>query len=178
MSSPRKYSLKSRRVDDLLGNTGDEEDRAPTNTPVPQPSVELLTIDRIHEIIEPTIAALLGPSGFESHRKLAWVRSGDAPIRQIFKVEQYKGAALGLAWGLSLDFVPHVSGSYAWRQAFARPISGCSGRSPRCRGSVVVLRCVGAGTSTRFRRCAPRADETKRQRWNSKNIAACGNHRQ
>lgn len=73
--------------------------------------VELLRIEQIHEIVEPAVSRFLSPMGFESYRKLLWVRRGDAPIRQVFKLEQFKGAGLDFAWGLSLDFVPHVSGS-------------------------------------------------------------------
>lgn len=99
------------QVQKLLGNTFVEKDSIKIIPPMPGASVELLRIDQIHEIVEPAVSRYLSPMGFESHRQLVWVRSADAPIRQVFKLELLKGAGLDFAWGLSLDFVPHVSGS-------------------------------------------------------------------
>jgi|GEM_PF-1414530 len=73
--------------------------------------IDLLNKERIHVALEPILSRLLGPLGFESHRRLVWVRSTDAPIRQVFQLQQLKGAFLCTQFGLSLDFVPHVSGS-------------------------------------------------------------------
>src|SRR5262245_63517673 len=74
-------------------------------------SFEVVATDQIHQIIAPIAEQLLVPLGFESHRPLHWLKSDDAPIRQVFCLRQWKGGALAPAWGLSLDFVPHVSGS-------------------------------------------------------------------
>ncbi|MBX3586659.1 MAG: hypothetical protein KF796_08435 [Ramlibacter sp.] len=71
---------------------------------------DLLTIPAIHQTIGPVIDSLLQPQGFVSFKPLQWVRSDNAPIRQLFEYRQLKGGALAPAWGYSLDFVPHFSG--------------------------------------------------------------------
>ena len=72
---------------------------------------EIVTIKEIHEIVSDTLEPILDPLGFECQKPLHWVRSDDAPIRQMFCLRQWKGGAVAPAWGISLDFVPHVSGS-------------------------------------------------------------------
>lgn len=113
-----------------------EEGSIKITPPIPGASVELLRIDQIHEIVQPTISRFLSPMGFESYRKLMWVRSGDAPIRQVFRLEQFKGAALDFAWGLSLDFVPHVSGSHVkWHRTPKAAMLDLGVRPRRPRGN-------------------------------------------
>ncbi|MEO8490323.1 hypothetical protein [Pseudomonas sp.] len=75
------------------------------------PTFSIVRIDQIHEIIAPVVEPFLQPLGFEVQAPLTWLRSEDAPIRQIFCLKQWKGGALAPAWGLSLDFVPHLSGN-------------------------------------------------------------------
>jgi hypothetical protein len=70
---------------------------------------DLLTIATIHENIGPLADSLLQPQGFVSHKPLHWIRSADAPLRQLFEYRQLKGGALAPAWGFSLDFVPHLA---------------------------------------------------------------------
>ncbi|MGY4638308.1 hypothetical protein [Pseudomonas sp. TE24901] len=85
---------------------------------------QIVRIDQIHEIVSPTVDALLLPLGFEVQGPLSWVRSADAPIRQIFRLAQWKGGALAPSWGVSLDFVPHLSGNdFKWHRTVksARP---------------------------------------------------------
>jgi len=72
---------------------------------------KLVSIDEIHHRVAPLVERQLIPMGFELQKPLHWVRSDDAPIRQVFAFVQYKGGALAPFWGLSLDFVPHVSGA-------------------------------------------------------------------
>ena len=72
---------------------------------------QAVTIAEIHALLEPQISAVLKPLGFEVRARLAWIRSVDAPIRQMFEILQWKGGVVAPSWGLSLDFVPHVSGS-------------------------------------------------------------------
>lgn len=72
---------------------------------------EVVRMDQIHEIVSPVIEDRLHALGFEVQGPLHWLRNADAPIRQIFCLRQWKGGALAPAWGLSLDFVPHVSGN-------------------------------------------------------------------
>lgn len=71
----------------------------------------IVRIDQIHEIIAPVVEPFLQPLGFEVQGPLTWLRNVDTPIRQIFCLKQWKGGALAPAWGLSLDFVPHLSGN-------------------------------------------------------------------
>lgn len=78
---------------------------------------EIVRIDHIHEIVSPTVESLLQPLGFEVQGPLSWLRSVDAPIRQMFCLKQWKGAALAPSWALSLDFVPHLSGNdFKWHR--------------------------------------------------------------
>jgi hypothetical protein len=79
--------------------------------------IEVFTIRQIHTIAAPVVARLLGPDGFVETRSLTWIRSADAPIRQAFALLQWKGGAIAPRWGLSLDFVPHVSaGRLKWHR--------------------------------------------------------------
>jgi hypothetical protein len=71
---------------------------------------EIVPIKTIHEVVAHTLEPLLCEMGFEFQKPLHWVRSTDAPLRQLFCLRQWKGGAVAPAWGLSLDFVPHVSG--------------------------------------------------------------------
>ena len=64
----------------------------------------------IHRIVEPILTRLLSPLGFESVAHVRWVRSADAPIRQIFGLFKWKGGVVAPRWGMSLDFVPHITG--------------------------------------------------------------------
>ncbi len=85
---------------------------------------EIVRIDHIHEIVSPTVESLLQPLGFEVQGPLSWLRSADAPIRQLFRLVQWKGGALAPSWALSLDFVPHLSGNdFKWHRTSksARP---------------------------------------------------------
>ena len=70
----------------------------------------LLSIATIHEHIAPVVEAQLSALGFTLQKPLHWIRSADAPIRQMFHYGQLKGGALAPQWGFSLDFVPHLSG--------------------------------------------------------------------
>lgn len=74
-------------------------------------SFEIIPTEEIHRRVYPLVEELLFPLGFELQKPLHWVRSHDAPIRQMFMLMQLKGGAVSPCWGLSLDFVPHVSGS-------------------------------------------------------------------
>jgi hypothetical protein len=78
---------------------------------------ELLTIATIHEHVAPLVDAVLAPHGFVSTKPLHWLRSVDAPVRQMFAYVQLKGGAVAPQWGFSLDFVPHLSGKkIAWHR--------------------------------------------------------------
>lgn len=72
---------------------------------------ELLSRAQIHDLVGPVVGAKLAPEGFDEVDTLKWVRSVDAPIRQVFLFSQWKGGAIAPIWGVSLDFVPHISGA-------------------------------------------------------------------
>lgn len=63
----------------------------------------------IKVLIEPAVTSSLGPLGFDCVDGLKWVRSDDAPIRQIFTFHKWKGGSFDPSWGVSLDFVPHIA---------------------------------------------------------------------
>ena len=69
-----------------------------------------VTNREIQDIASPIVAPLLEPLGFESQKLLYWINSRNAPVRQIFSLRKFKGGKLAPAWGISLDFVPHLSG--------------------------------------------------------------------
>jgi len=68
-------------------------------------------ISDIHKIIEPEVSAILEPRGFQCVSELKWVCDCDQPIRKVFEFMQWKGGQFAPRWGVSLDFVPHISGS-------------------------------------------------------------------
>ena len=72
---------------------------------------EIVTVKEMHEIVSDALEPMLDLLGFECQKPLHWVRGDDAPIRQLFCLRQWKGGSVAPAWGISLDFVPHVSGS-------------------------------------------------------------------
>lgn len=71
---------------------------------------ELLSIATIHQHVAPAVDALLAAREFVSTKPLRWVRSIDAPIRQMFCIAPLKGGVVAPQWGFSLDFVPHIAG--------------------------------------------------------------------
>ncbi len=75
-----------------------------------RPVFDALTNARIHAVVAPYVESVLGPMGFVAADDLKWVRDRFAPIRHVFSLSKYKGGSLYPAWGVSLDFVPHVSG--------------------------------------------------------------------
>ncbi len=75
-----------------------------------QPQFEEINNARLHAIVRGEVERVLGPRGFEAAGDLKWVRDRDAPIRQVFAFTKWKGGVVGPSWGVSLDFVPHLSG--------------------------------------------------------------------
>ena len=62
-------------------------------------------------ILSEHLGAKLVAEGFEAVIARKWVRSTRAPIREVFQINAMKGASFAPAWGISLDFVPHLSGA-------------------------------------------------------------------
>lgn len=79
---------------------------------------EEVTISRLHAMLHGEVERLLANKGFEAVNDLIWVRGDDAPIRQVFKFSKLKGGVFVPMWGVSLDFVPHLSGKkVAWHRS-------------------------------------------------------------
>lgn len=74
-------------------------------------SFDMVPLEAAHRILAPVVDATLDGRGFEIVAPLKWVRSDGSPIRQIFAFPAWKGGVIAPRWGLSFDFVPHVSGS-------------------------------------------------------------------
>jgi hypothetical protein len=73
---------------------------------------------RVHAIVHNEVERLLLPRGFEAVGGLKWVRGGDAPIRQVFQFSKWKDGKVHPVWGISLDFVPHITGKkVAWHRS-------------------------------------------------------------
>lgn len=70
-----------------------------------------VNLEVAHRVISPVVDAALNARGFEVVAPLKWVRFDESPIRQIFSFLAWKGGVIAPRWGLSIDFVPHVSGS-------------------------------------------------------------------
>ncbi|WP_126220640.1 hypothetical protein [Burkholderia vietnamiensis] len=71
----------------------------------------MVTLEAAHRVMSPVVDAALNARGFETVAPLKWVRHDGSPIRQIFAFSAWKGGVIAPRWGLSFDFVPHVSGS-------------------------------------------------------------------
>jgi hypothetical protein len=56
------------------------------------------------------LGSVLTSDGFEQVSARRWVRSSMAPIRHVAELQALKGLSYCPQWGLSLDFVPHVTG--------------------------------------------------------------------
>lgn len=85
-------------------------ERARKDTPTAEP-FEIVTLEAAHRVISPIVDAALDGRGFEAVAPLKWVRFDGTPIRQMFAFPAWKGGVIAPRWGLSFDFVPHVSGS-------------------------------------------------------------------
>jgi hypothetical protein len=70
----------------------------------------------IDAIVSAIVDPLLVAAGFTHVARRKWVRARP-PIRQLFEYHQSKGGWYLVRWSISLDFVPHVSGSrLAWHR--------------------------------------------------------------
>ncbi|GJH05705.1 hypothetical protein [Paraburkholderia terrae] len=70
-----------------------------------------ITLEAAHRVISPSVEAALLLRGFEAVAPLKWLRFDGSPVRQMFAFPSWKGGVISPRWGLSLDFVPHVTGS-------------------------------------------------------------------
>ena len=74
------------------------------------PPFEEVVNARVHAIVTAKVESLLASKGFEAVDDLIWVCDRYAPIRHVFTLSKWKGGTIAPRWGVSIDFVPHVSG--------------------------------------------------------------------
>ena len=81
----------------------------------PQP----LPIAEFNAAIARTLGAALAGHAFEAVAPRRWVRSTRAPIRDIIELQALKGMSYCPMWGVSLDFVPHLTaaGDIKWHRS-------------------------------------------------------------
>jgi hypothetical protein len=70
----------------------------------------MATAAEIDDALTRTFHPALIEVGFERVDRRRWVRSTRLPIRDVFEMGSLKSGTLTPIWGVSLDFVPHVSG--------------------------------------------------------------------
>jgi hypothetical protein len=77
-----------------------------------------IPIEEFNQALDRTLGAALSNVGFERVAPRRWVRSSRAPIRDLLEVQALKGMSYCPKWGLSLDFVPHVTtaGETKWHR--------------------------------------------------------------
>jgi hypothetical protein len=81
--------------------------------PEPRPIAEF------NGAIAQTLGAALASHGFEPVAPRRWVRSSRTPIRDLLELQALKGMSYCPMWGISLDFVPHVTnrGEIKWHRS-------------------------------------------------------------
>lgn len=97
-------------------------DRILRRTPA-APPVDIPTWTEIKGVLFPAFDPVLERHGlYRQKRGMLWTEkeSNDDGIRRFFHLYALKGAAIVPGWGMSLDFVPHVTGDkVGWRRTFA-----------------------------------------------------------
>ena len=79
-------------------------------------NLEPVATSAVNEIVSSVADPLLVAAGFHSTKPRRWIRSF-APIRHIFEIVPMKGASYVPTWGISFDFVPHITGGkLAWHR--------------------------------------------------------------
>jgi hypothetical protein len=74
--------------------------------------MDLLSAASIDAELDRTFGRTLAAEGFTAVRPRFWVRPGPPPVRHLVRIEALKGARYAPAWGISLDYVPHVEGRH------------------------------------------------------------------
>jgi hypothetical protein len=84
---------------------------------------QVMSKEAVHDIIRNVVEQLLlEPKGFIPVAPLKWVRDVDAPIRQVFWYAPRRDESLAPCWGISMDFVPHITDQHviAWHASTAQ----------------------------------------------------------
>jgi hypothetical protein len=83
-------------------------------------AVEMLAADVRDSAIDVYLARFLGPLGFVRRGPRSWIDGRNPPYRRLFEVDLLGGGSVYAAWGVSLDFVPHIAdGHVAWHASDA-----------------------------------------------------------
>jgi hypothetical protein len=79
------------------------------------PAIEVVPVTELDILFNETFGTALALHGFVSVDRRRWVRSVNAPIRELVIIHELKGGLHTPCWGLSLDFVPHLErGAVRW----------------------------------------------------------------
>lgn len=65
----------------------------------------------LNELLERTFGRRLAAIGFETRGPRCWLRTRHPEMRQLVEIRLLKAGRFSPSWGLSLNFVPHVSGT-------------------------------------------------------------------
>ena len=78
----------------------------------------LIPVQEFNQALARTLGSALSASNFEAVAPRRWVRSNRAPIRDVVELQALKGISYCPMWGLSLDFVPHITaaGDTKWHR--------------------------------------------------------------
>jgi len=76
-------------------------------------------IAEFNSAVAQTLGVALASHGFEAVAPRRWVRSTRASIRDLLELQALKGMSYCPMWGISLDFVPHVTnrGDVKWHRS-------------------------------------------------------------
>ena len=78
-----------------------------------------IPIAEFNQAVATTLGSALALHGFEAVAPRRWVRSARLPIRDVVELQALKGMSYCPMWGISLDFVPHVTsrGEVKWHRS-------------------------------------------------------------
>jgi len=93
---------------------------------------QVMSDEAVHDIIHNMVDLLLGSRNFVAVAPLTWVRSLDAPIRQMFCYKHRGDASLAPCWAVSLDFAPHISDEHVlgWHASAAQAMPDITAYPP------------------------------------------------
>jgi hypothetical protein len=77
----------------------------------PEVNLLILSADEMLQILRITFGPQLESAGFTESGTRMWTRSVKTHITEVFQIQPVKGLSYSPRWGLSLDFVPRISGS-------------------------------------------------------------------
>lgn len=72
---------------------------------------DTLNAERTEPILDETFGVELTKRGFSKAKQRLWVRPGPLEMRHVVMFSTSKGLALKVSSGISLEFVPHISGN-------------------------------------------------------------------